>query len=66
MPPLVLAQLLGQVATLGLPLIEKLVADFEAGRAATTVTAADLAEVRRLAALTAEAIAQREGVAIPR
>ena len=65
MNPVLLAQLINTLGTVGLPLVQKLVADVEAGRTATTVTAADLAELDRLSRLTAAQILATEGVTLP-
>jgi hypothetical protein len=62
------AALLTALLTYGptiLPLIQKLVADIEAGKGAQAVTAADLAELNRLASLSAADIFKNAGVAIP-
>jgi hypothetical protein len=63
--PILLAQLLSSLGTVGLPLIEKIVADIQAGRTATTVTPADIAELDRLAKQSAAAIFERAGVMPP-
>lgn len=65
MNPILLAQLIQTLGSVGLPIITKLLADIEAGKTATTVTSADTAEVTRLNGLTAAAIFQKEGVALP-
>lgn len=65
MNPVLLAQLINTVGTVGLPLVQKLMADIEAGREKTTVTAADLAELERLSKLTAEEIFRRAGAVAP-
>lgn len=65
MNPVLLAQLINTVGTVGLPLVQKLLADIEAGRTQTTVTAADLAELQRLAQQTSAEIIRRAGVVLP-
>jgi hypothetical protein len=65
MSPLLLAQLIAQLGTVGIPLITKLVSDINAGKTATTVTPDDLAELARLSALSAESIYQRLGIMPP-
>lgn len=63
-----IASLLTAVLTYGpsiLPLCQKLVADIEAGKGATTVTAADLAELVALAAQTSDDIYKRLGITPP-
>jgi hypothetical protein len=62
------AALLTALLTYGpsiLPLISKLVADIEAGRGNQTVTAADLAELQRLAAESSADIYARLNIAPP-
>ena len=62
------AALLGAVLTYGpsiIPLVQKLVADIEAGRGNALVTAADLAELARLANQTGEDIYARLGITPP-
>lgn len=66
MNPVLLAQLLNTLGTVGLPLVQKLMADIEAGRTQTTVTAEDLAELERLSKLTAADIFRRAGVEQPK
>lgn len=48
-----------------IPLVAKLVADIEAGKASTVVTSADLAELSRLGQLTAADIYKSVGVTPP-
>jgi len=62
------AALLTALLTYGpsiLPLIQKLVGDIEAGRGNQTVTAADLAELQRLAAESSTDIYTRLGITPP-
>lgn len=62
------AALLTALLTYGpsiIPLIAKLVADIEAGRANTTVTLADLAALQQLAIQSAADIYARLGIALP-
>lgn len=65
MNPILLAELIRAVGTVGLPLIQKLVEDIQAGRTETTVTPADIAEVDRLAKQTASDIYARIGITPP-
>lgn len=65
MNPVIIAQIIAQLGSVGLPLLEKLIADIEAGRTHSTVTAADIAEVNRLAALKASDILASIGVTLP-
>lgn len=65
MNPLLLAQLINTLGTVGLPLIVKLMGDIQAGRTATTVTAEDLTELDRLAKQQAADIFKRLGVEPP-
>lgn len=65
MNPLLLAELIRQLGTVGIPLILKLMGDIQAGRAATTVTAEDMAELQRLAAQTGEDVYKRLGITPP-
>lgn len=65
MNPILLAQLLSSLGTVGLPLIQKIMEDINAGRTATTVTPDDLAELDRLAKQSAEDIFARAGVKAP-
>lgn len=65
MNPVLLAQLLSTLGTVGLPLIQKLMGDINAGRTATTVTIEDLAELDRLSKLTAAEIFRKAGVIPP-
>lgn len=65
MNPVLLAQLINTLGTVGLPLITKLMADIEAGKTQTTVTAADLAELERLCKQSAAEIFARAGVKTP-
>ena len=62
----VVLQLLATYGPQILPLIEKLVADFEAGKSATPVTSADIAELTRLCGLTADSIYAQAGVTPPK
>lgn len=48
-----------------IPLVQKLVADIEAGKGNQTVTAADLAELARLAGQSAEDIYAAAGIQPP-
>lgn len=59
MNPVLLAQLINSLGTVGIPLIMKIKGDIEAGRIATTVTADDLAELQRLASQTSADIIAR-------
>lgn len=62
------AALLTAVLTYGpsiIPLVQKLVADIEAGKGNATVTSADLAELARLAAESSSDIYKRLGIAPP-
>lgn len=62
------AALLTAVLTYGpsiIPICQKLIADIEAGKGQTTVTSADLAELQRLAGLTAESIFASVGIKPP-
>lgn len=65
MNPILLAQLISTVGTVGLPLVQKIMGDIQAGRTATTVTIEDLAELDRLSKLTAAEIFRRAGVDAP-
>lgn len=65
MTPLLLAQLLAQFGTVGIPLIGKLVSDINSGKTATTVTPEDLAELNRLASQSAQDIYMRLGIFPP-
>ncbi len=65
MNPILLAELIRSVGTIGLPLVMKLMGDIQAGRSATTVTVEDLAELDRLAKLDSAAIFARAGVVPP-
>lgn len=65
MNPALLANLILELGTVGIPLIIKLKNDIEAGKTATTVTDADLAELARLSALTAAEIFRAAGVTPP-
>lgn len=64
MNPVLLASLIQILGTQGIPLILKLKGDIEAGRTATTVTDADLAELARLASLTSAQIFAAAGVPV--
>lgn len=62
------AALLTAVLTYGpsiIPLVQKLVADIEAGKGNATVTSADLAELARLANESSSDIYKRLGIAAP-
>ncbi len=65
MNPVFLANLLLELGTVGIPLIIKLKGDIEAGKNATTVTDADLAELARLSSLTSATIFRNAGVVPP-
>lgn len=65
MNPILLAQLLQILGTVGVPVILKLKSDIESGRTATTVTDADLLEMKRLSDLTAAQIFAAAGVVPP-
>jgi hypothetical protein len=65
MNPLLLAQLINTLGTVGLPIITKLMGDISAGRTQTTVTAEDLAELSRLSSLTGEKIFESMGAVPP-
>jgi hypothetical protein len=65
MDPILLAQLINTVGTVGIPLVLKIKADIEAGRTATSVTDTDLTELHRLAALDSAAVYKNQGVALP-
>lgn len=65
MNPILVAQLISAVGTVGLPLVQKLMADVNAGRTVTTVTPEDVGEVHRLSQLSAAAIFKAAGVALP-
>lgn len=65
MNPILLAQLINTVGTVGLPLVQKLMKDIEAGRTQTTVTADDLSELERLAKQSAAEIFKKAGVTPP-
>ncbi len=65
MSPILLATLLSQLGTTGIPLIVKLVGDITAGRTQTSVTVDDLNELARLAALTSDEIYRRLGITPP-
>lgn len=65
MNPILLAELLRQVGTVGIPLILKLKSDIDAKRTATTVTEEDLLELKRLSELTSTEILARHGVVLP-
>lgn len=65
MDPILLAQLINTVGTVGLPLIAQLMQDIKAGKTQTTVTPEDLLELNRLAKQTAEDIYKRLGVTPP-
>lgn len=65
MNPILLAQLINTLGTVGLPFIIKLMGDIQAGRTATTVTAEDLLELKRLSDQSAEDIYARLGIVLP-
>lgn len=65
MSPILLAQILSQLGTIGIPLIGKLMADITAGRTQTTVTVDDLAELARLSNQNAEDIYKKLGITPP-
>lgn len=65
MNPILLAQLINTLGTVGIPFIIKLMGDITAGRTATTVTPEDLAELKRLSDQSAEDIYARLGVTPP-
>lgn len=65
MNPILLAQLINTLGTVGIPFIVKLMGDINAGRTATTVTEADLTELARLASQSAEDIYRRLGITPP-
>lgn len=65
MNPLLLAQLINALGTIGIPLILKLKGDIDAGRTATTVTDEDLKELERLSKQTATDIFKQAGVTPP-
>ncbi len=65
MSPILLAQLLLQFGSVGIPLILKLKGDIDAGKTATTVTDADLNELKRLADQSSADIFARMGVLPP-
>ncbi len=65
MNPVLLAQLINTVGTIGLPLVQKLMGDIAAGRTQTTVTVEDIAELDRLSKQTAAEIFRKAGVTPP-
>lgn len=65
MSPILIAQLLAQFGTVGIPLIQKLMADITARKTQTTVTAVDLEELQRLSQQTAAQIFAGQGVIPP-
>jgi hypothetical protein len=65
MSPVLLAELIRSVGTIGLPLIAKLMEDIKAGRTQTTVTPEDLLELKRLADQSAIDIYAKLGIAPP-
>lgn len=65
MDPILLAQLINTVGTVGLPLIAKLMGDIKAGKTQTTVTPEDLLELKRLADQSAADIYRRLGLTPP-
>lgn len=60
-----IAQLVATYGPAVLPLVEKLIADIEAGKGAQVVDSAYIAELNRLASLTAEQIYAKAGVTPP-
>jgi hypothetical protein len=60
-----IAQLVATYGPTILPLVEKLIADIEAGKGNQQVTSADVAELIRLAGLTSASLYARAGVALP-
>lgn len=65
MNPILLAELLRMLGTVGLPYIIKLMGDINAGRTATTVTIEDLTELKRLSDQSAEDIYARLNITPP-
>jgi hypothetical protein len=65
MDPILLAQLINTVGTVGLPLVAKLMGDIKAGKTQTTVTPEDLLELKRLADQDAASIYRRLGLTPP-
>ncbi len=65
MNPILLAQLLSTLGTVGIPLIQKLMADIAAKKSETTVTVEDLAELDRLSKLTSAGIYASLGIKPP-
>jgi DNA invertase Pin-like site-specific DNA recombinase len=65
MNPVILAQLLNTLGTVGLPLVQKLMKDIEAGRTQTTVTAEDIAELERLSKQSAADLFKKAGITAP-
>lgn len=65
MDPVLLAQLINTVGTVGLPLVAKLMADINGGKTQTTVTPEDLLELKRLADQSAADIYARLGITPP-
>lgn len=65
MNPILLAELIRQVGTVGIPLILQLWKDIQDGRTVTTVTPEQLAEVHRLSSQTSADLYARAGVPLP-
>lgn len=65
MNPVLLAQLISSLGTVGLPLVQQIMEDIKAGRTQTTVAPEDIAEVIRLSKQTAADIFARMGVTPP-
>ncbi len=65
MNPILLAQLINTLGTVGIPFIIKLMGDITAGRTATTVTIEDMTELDRLQKQKADDIYARLGVTPP-
>lgn len=63
--PVILLQLVLQYGPTIIPLIQKLVADIQAGKGNTAVSAEDLAELARLSALKGEDIYAKLGITPP-
>jgi hypothetical protein len=65
MNPALILTLLAQYGPSILPLLQKLFADIEAGRTASTVTAQDFADLQKLASQTSGDIYLRLGITPP-
>jgi hypothetical protein len=65
MSPVLLAQLISTLGTVGLPLIARLIEEVKAGKTQTTVTAEDLLELHRLSNLKAADIFAKQGAPLP-